>query len=59
VRTKEGEIMDTGILFALVIAVLFIGGIFWLVIYSRKQGQKHTMQTSIKPQESQTKNPTA
>jgi preprotein translocase subunit SecG len=51
--------MDTGIVFALVMAVLFIGGIFWLVIYSRKQGQKHTMQTSIKPQESQTKNRSA
>ena len=48
--------MDTGIVFALVMAVLFLGGIFWLVVYSRKQSQKHTMETSIKPQESQSKN---
>jgi uncharacterized membrane protein len=48
--------MDTGIVFALVLAVLFVGGIFWLVVYSRKQGQKHTTQTSIKSQESETKN---
>jgi hypothetical protein len=48
--------MDTTIVFALVLAVLFLGGIFWLVVYSRKQSQKHTMRTSIKPPESQTKN---
>lgn len=48
--------MDTGIVFALVVAVAFLGGIFWLVIYSRKQSQKHTIQTSIKPPESQSKN---
>lgn len=48
--------MDIGIVFALIMAVLFLGGIFWLVVYSRKQGQRHTMQTSIKPPESETKN---
>ena len=49
--------MDSGIVFALVAAVVFLGGIFWLVVYSRKQSQKHTIQTSIKPpQESQSKN---
>lgn len=45
--------MDTTIVVALVLAVIVLGGIFWLVVYSRKQGQKHTKQTSIKPPESQ------
>lgn len=48
--------MDTGIVFALVMAVIFLGGIFWLVVYTRKESRKHTMKTSIKPPESQTKN---
>ena len=48
--------MDTGIVFALVVAAIFLGSIFWLVIYSRKQSQKHTMKTSIKPPESESKN---
>ena len=48
--------MDTGIVFALVIGVVFFGGIFWLVLYSRKQNQKHSMKTSIKLPESQSKN---
>jgi hypothetical protein len=48
--------MDTGVVFALVMAVLFLGGIGWLVVYSRKQDKRHTMQTSIKPQNSETKN---
>jgi uncharacterized membrane protein len=47
--------MDSGIVFALVMAVLFLGGIFWLVVYSRKQSQKHTAQTSIKPPVSEQK----
>lgn len=47
--------MDSGIVFALVAAVVFFGGIFWLVIHSRKQHQTHTMKTSIKPPESQSK----
>ena len=48
--------MDTSIMFPLIVAVLVLAGIFWLVIYSRKQSQKHTMKTSIKPPESQRKN---
>jgi hypothetical protein len=48
--------MDTSIIFPLVVAVFVLAGIFWLVIYSRKQSQKHTVQTSIKPPESQSKN---
>lgn len=51
--------MDTGIVFALVLAVLFFGGILWLVIYSRKQGQKHTVKTSIRPRESPPKDKAA
>ena len=48
--------MDTGVVFALIMAVLFLGGISWLIVYSRKQSKKHTLQTSIKPRESQSKN---
>lgn len=48
--------MDSGVVFALIISVVFLGGIFWLVVYSRKQSQKHTTQTSIKPPESESKN---
>jgi hypothetical protein len=48
--------MDSQIAFALVAAVVFLGGMCWLVVYSRRQSKKHTMQTSIKPPESQSKN---
>jgi hypothetical protein len=48
--------MDSQIIFALVTAVIFLGSICWLVVYSRKQSQKHTAQRSIKPPESQSKN---
>lgn len=48
--------MDTGIVFALVMAVVFLGAILWLVVYSRKQSQNHTIRTSIKPPESESKN---
>jgi hypothetical protein len=47
--------MDSGVIFALVLAVVFLGGIFWLVVYSRNRSQKHTMKTSIKPSESRQK----
>lgn len=33
-------------------AILVIGGIFWLVIYSGRRGEKHRERTSIKPAES-------
>lgn len=45
--------MDITSIAALTVAVLFLGGIFCLAVYSRKQNQKHTKQTSIKPTESQ------
>ena len=48
--------MDNSIVLALVLTIVVLGGIFWLVVYSRKQSQKHTMRTSIKPPESQSKN---
>lgn len=51
--------MDTGIVFALVLAALFFGAILWLVIYSRTQGRKHTVQTSIRPRESSPKDKAA
>ena len=47
--------MDNTIALALVLAVVFLGGIFWLIVHSRKQSQKHTARTSIKPPESQSK----
>lgn len=48
--------MDNSIILALVLTIVVLGGIFWLVVYSRKQSQKHTMRTSIKPPQSQSKN---
>ena len=47
--------MDNTVIFTLVVSVIVLGGIFWLVVYSRKQSQKHTMKTSIKPPESHSK----
>lgn len=47
--------MDTTTGLVLVLAVLFLGGIFWLVVHSRNQSQKHTTKTSIKPPESHRK----
>ncbi|HEY7915232.1 MAG TPA: hypothetical protein VIG62_25205 [Blastocatellia bacterium] len=32
--------MDTGMVFALILTVLFLGGITWLVIHSRLQNKK-------------------
>ncbi len=46
--------MDTNIIYALVVAPFLVGGIIWLVIYSRRQHEKNILQTSIKSQESQT-----
>ena len=45
--------MDNTVLFV-IIAALVIGAIFWLVIYSRKRGQRHTAETSIRPPDTQT-----
>lgn len=47
--------MDITSVVALVVVAVVLGGIFWLAVYSRKQNQKHTKQTSIKPPESQSK----
>jgi len=44
--------MDTNIIYALVVAPFLVGGIIWLVIYSRRQHEKNILQTSIKSQES-------
>lgn len=43
--------MSNTVIFIL-IAVVVIGGIFWLVIYSGRRGEKHREKTSIKPSES-------
>jgi hypothetical protein len=51
--------MDSGIIFALVLAGLFLGGIVWLIVYANKQSRTHTIRTSIKPSESQTKDKAA
>jgi hypothetical protein len=36
----------------ILIAIVVIGGIFWLVIYSGRRGQKHREETTIKPPDS-------
>lgn len=36
----------------ILIAIVVIGGIFWLVIYSGRRGEKHRETTSIKTSES-------
>ena len=43
--------MDSGVIVALVLGVVFFGGIFWLVVRSRNQSAKHTVKTSIRPPE--------
>lgn len=43
--------MSNTVIFILV-AILVIGGIFWLVIYSGRRGEKHREKTSIKPSQS-------
>jgi len=44
--------MDSGIIFALVLATIFIGAIVWLVIHAnRQQPQKHVREISIKDTE--------
>lgn len=48
--------MDNQIMFALIGAVVLFGSIGWLVVYSRSRSHKHTMQTSIKPPETESKN---
>ena len=44
--------MDPTMVLVLVLAVVFLGGMLWLVVHSRKQNQKHTVKTSIKPTKS-------
>jgi len=46
--------MDTNIVYALVGGPLLLGGIIWLVLYSRRQHEKNILQMSIKSQESRT-----
>ena len=49
--------MDSAIVFSLVLAVLFLGAIVWLSVYSNIQSKKQKIKTSLKPpQESQSKN---
>jgi hypothetical protein len=35
----------------ILVAILVIGGIFWLVIYAGRRGEKHRERTSIRPSE--------
>ena len=44
--------MDATMVLVLVLAIAFLGSMLWLVVHSRKQSQKHTVKTSIKPPES-------
>lgn len=48
--------MDSEIIFALVIAVLFLGGIIWLIVYARREENKRKKQADSKTPESQRKN---
>lgn len=36
----------------ILIAIIVVGGIFWLVIYSSRRGEKHRQRTTIKPPDS-------
>lgn len=36
----------------ILIAIIVVGGIFWLVIYSGRRGEKHRQRTTIKPPDS-------
>ncbi|HWN12136.1 MAG TPA: hypothetical protein VNO50_23105 [Pyrinomonadaceae bacterium] len=36
----------------ILVAIVVIGGIFWLVIYSGRRGEKHRQKTSIKVSDS-------
>lgn len=47
--------MDSGIVFAIVLAVFFFGGISWLIIHSRNEEQKLPLETGNKPAETHTK----
>ena len=49
--------MDSAIVFSLILAVLFLGAIVWLSVYSNMQSKKEAMKSRPKPhQESQSKN---
>jgi preprotein translocase subunit YajC len=37
----------------ILIAIVVIGGIFWLVIYSGRRGEKHRQRTTIKSSDSE------
>jgi hypothetical protein len=39
--------MDTGIIFAIVLAILFLGGIAWLVIYSNRRVPGRTFNRQV------------
>lgn len=41
--------MDTGIIFALVLTVLFFGGLSWLVIHARKEAERDAAQLEQEP----------
>jgi hypothetical protein len=36
----------------ILVAFIVVGGIFWLVIYSGRRGEKHRQSTTIKPPDS-------
>lgn len=41
--------ISTAIFF--LIAILVLGGIFWVVVYSGRRGEQHRQRTTIKPPE--------
>lgn len=48
--------MDTNLFYALIGAPILFAVVAWIVVYSRRQHQKNIRQTSIKVQESRSKN---
>jgi len=48
----EGVIIMTNTAVFILIAIVVVAGIFWLVIYASKRGEKHRLKTSIKPPDS-------
>ena len=49
-RTRSNSMSNTAIF--IVIAIVVIGGIFWLVIYAGRRGERHRQKTSIKVSDS-------
>ena len=49
---ERGATTMTNTAIFILIGIVVIGGIFWLVIYSSRRGEKHRQRTTIKPPDS-------